>query len=131
MSTHSHDKSGWIGVDFDGTLAEYHGWTGPYDFGPPIPAMLIRVKDWLSQGIEVRIFTARVGPADPSLVAPDYPRDVVASLQAWCVEHIGVKLEITSTKDFAMWQLWDDRAVQVEKNTGLAYVHPHERISTP
>ena len=20
---------GWIGVDFDGTLAEYHGWKGP------------------------------------------------------------------------------------------------------
>jgi len=51
--------SGWIGVDFDCTLAEYHGWNGG-ELGPPIPAMVERVKAWLAEGREVRIFTARV-----------------------------------------------------------------------
>ena len=34
--------SGWIGVDLDGTLAEYHGWNGGA-IGEPVPAMLARV----------------------------------------------------------------------------------------
>ena len=47
---------GWIGVDLDGTLAEYHGWKGSEHIGSPLPAMLARVKTWLEQGIEVRVF---------------------------------------------------------------------------
>ena len=39
--------SGWIGVDLDGTLAHYDGWKGIEHVGPPIPAMLARVKYWL------------------------------------------------------------------------------------
>ena len=53
---------GWIGVDLDGTLAEYNGWQGPANIGAPIPAMVERVKAWLEEGRDVRIFTARVGP---------------------------------------------------------------------
>ncbi len=30
-------NSGWIGVDFDGTLATYDGWKGPSVLGEPIP----------------------------------------------------------------------------------------------
>lgn len=48
---------GWIGVDLDGTLAEYTGWHGPGHIGPPIPKMLDRVKNWLAEGVDVRIFT--------------------------------------------------------------------------
>lgn len=40
--------SGWIGVDLDGTLAEYHGW-GNGEIGDPVPAMLERVKKWLAE----------------------------------------------------------------------------------
>lgn len=47
-------------MDLDGTLAEYHGWNG--GIGKPIPGMVRRVKAWLAEGLEVRIFTARVSP---------------------------------------------------------------------
>jgi hypothetical protein len=101
--------SGWIGVDLDGTLAYYDGWRGAEHIGEPIPAMLKRVKDWLSDGIEVRIFTARA--FDPSQVP--YVHD-------WCVKNGLPRLAVTNVKDFAMRELWDDRCVQVLPNTGEA-----------
>jgi hypothetical protein len=51
---------GWIGVDLNGTLAEYHGWVNECHIGKPIPAMVERVRQWLDCGVDVRIFTARV-----------------------------------------------------------------------
>lgn len=33
---------GWIGVDLDGTLAEYHGWKGVDHIGPPVTLRLLR-----------------------------------------------------------------------------------------
>lgn len=104
--------NGWIGVDFDGTLAEYHGWAGPTDLGPPIPKMVERVKRWLAEGKDVRIFTARACPS-PGAAA------MVSAIQAWCEEHVGRALPVTCTKDFGMVELWDDRCVQVIPNTGL------------
>ena len=115
--------SGWIGVDLDGTLAYYHGWSEG-EIGPPIPAMVQRVKDWLSHGIEVRIFTARVGlsgdysaesrrSADSSFAAEQR-----ALIEKWCEDHIGARLPVTASKDFAMIELWDDRAIQVLPNSG-------------
>lgn len=99
--------SGWIGVDLDGTLAEYNGWLGPDHVGKPIPAMVDRVKAWLANGVAVRIFTARA--SDPSQVP---------YVQAWCLMHLGQVLPVTNQKDFAMVELWDDRCVQVIPNTG-------------
>jgi hypothetical protein len=103
--------NGWIGVDFDGTLAT--------DIGSiPIPAMVNRVKRWLSLGIEVRIVTARVAsnPVDEwDYLHIGKEKDF---LNAWCLEHIGATLPITAQKDYRMYQLWDDRAVQVIKDTG-------------
>ena len=98
--------SGWIGVDLDGTLAHYEGWNGG-EIGPPIGAMLFRVKKWIADGREVRIFTARAS-------APE----MVPAVQAWCAEHVGVVLPVTNVKDFAMVELWDDRAIRVPANTG-------------
>lgn len=43
-------QQGWIGVDLDGTLAHYDGWKGADHIGEPIPAMVERVKQWLSEG---------------------------------------------------------------------------------
>ena len=99
---------GWIGVDLDGTLAEYGGWQGPDHIGEPIERMLRRVKFWLFQGQEVRIFTARASV--PEQIPP---------VEAWCEKHLGQKLQVTNQKDFGMIELWDDRAVQVEFNTGI------------
>lgn len=60
--------NGWIAVDLDGTLAEYTTWQGVTHIGKPIPAMVDRIKMWLDEGIEVRIFTARMA-GDPVEVA--------------------------------------------------------------
>lgn len=110
--------SGWIGVDLDGTLAEYHGWKGERHIGKPIPAMVDRVKAWIDRGIEVRILTARASKAaiEEGL---EFDWDAsIAAIEKWCVEVFGIKIQITAEKDFHMIELWDDRAVSVEFNTG-------------
>ena len=114
--------SGWICVDFDGTLAEYNGWVGARHAGVPIPAMVERVKEWLAEGREVRVFTARVsGPSEDAIASRE-------TIVAWCNEHIGQELPITSKKDYAMVQLWDDRCVQVEPNTGKTAEEEIDRL---
>jgi hypothetical protein len=105
---------GWIGVDLDGTLAEYHGWVAADHIGPPIPAMVERVKAWLAEGRQVRIFTARVSD----------PAETIEPIKAWCREHLGRELPVTNVKDYGMVELWDDRAVTVEPNTGRVICHP-------
>lgn len=107
----------WIGVDLDGTLAIDDGWRGFGHVGEPIPAMVERVKEWLSEGIEVRIFTARYAAHYTGDEHGDAV-DVISPIQAWCELHIGQVLEITNAKDGGMVELWDDRAIQVITNTG-------------
>jgi hypothetical protein len=104
--------NGWIGVDLDGTLAEYHGWQGEEHIGRPLPMMVARVKLWLEAGEDVRIFTARVweGQGNRSRA-----RDAI---RIWCLEHLGRTLPVTCVKDWYMRELWDDRCVQVKTNTG-------------
>ena len=102
-------EDGWIGVDLDGTLAHYDTWPGPGIIGEPVPRMLGRVRAWLKQGREVRIMTARAGD----------PEEVVA-IQAWLEIKCQLpRLPVTNVKDYKMLELWDDRAVQVKKNTGM------------
>lgn len=97
----------WIGVDLDGTLAEYPSGEGLGIIGKPIPKMVGRVKAWLLAGREVRIFTARA-------TVPEQ----IPLVEGWCLKHLGVVLRVTSQKDFEMSVLWDDRCVQVKPNTG-------------
>lgn len=106
---------GWIGVDLDGTLAHYTHYQGPTHIGPPVPAMVERVKRWLAEGHDVRIFTARVA----CFAETDDPHAVFSIIEEWCIKHIGQELPITCIKDSRMWELWDDRAVQVIPNTGM------------
>lgn len=111
--------SGWIGVDLDGTLAAYDGWKGSDAIGSPVAPMVERVKRWLIEGREVRIFTARVTERSHNLDGS--VQDVTFVRQAieiWCKQHIGVVLPITNVKDFGMIELWDDRCVRVQANTG-------------
>lgn len=49
---------GWIGVDLDGTLAYYDGRKGAEHIGDPILRMMKIVKDWVDEGVPVKIFTA-------------------------------------------------------------------------
>lgn len=106
--------SGWIGVDLDGTLAEYTEWKGPLHIGKPIPKMVRRVKKWVAEGKDVRIFTARI--AVEGFTQAWY--EAVNAIHRWCNKHLGFELTITCKKDFEMIELWDDRAVQVIPNTG-------------
>lgn len=103
---------GWIGVDLDGTLAEYGVWEGPNVIGKPIPKMVSRVKSWLENGNSVAIFTARVSGTTKD-------SDVIKAIEDWCLEHIGQVLPITCQKDYGMIELWDDRCVQIIPNTGI------------
>lgn len=105
---------GWIGVDLDGTLANYDGFRGLDHIGAPVPAMLNRVKAWLKAGIEVRIFTAR---ASEGARAND-------PIQKWLNDNGLPWLQVTNVKDYNMFQLWDDRAVRVEMNTGAIIANP-------
>lgn len=111
MVSEAHIK-GWIGVDLDGTLAQYDGWRGIEHIGAPVPAMLARVKAWLAAGRNVKIFTARIfgRPAEQEIV--------VRVIGDWLVRHGLPTLDVTCIKDMAMVELWDDRCVQVEANTG-------------
>lgn len=108
-------SKGWLGVDLDGTLARYDEWRGEDHIGAPIPAMVRRVKRWLQDGKEVRIFTARVSTANRDMLQRN---KTIRLIKDWCILHIGQELEVTSDKDYGMIELYDDRAVQVEKNTG-------------
>lgn len=99
----------WIGVDLDGTLANYDHWRGSEHIGEPIAPMVERVKRWRNEGWEVRIFTARVCDGDDA---------TEQHIMQWSLDHLGEVLPVTNVKDYGMVELWDDRAVQVEQNTG-------------
>jgi len=114
---------GWIGVDLDGTLAVYRGWNDGA-IGEPVPFMVERVKRWLAEGQDVRIFTARVGVCDEysteslRTANEEFAHEQARLIGDWCETHIGTRLKVTAVKDFTMVELWDDRAVQVIPNTG-------------
>lgn len=114
---------GSILVDFDGTLAYYESGSDLTSLGKPIPEMVQRIKDWLVLGQEVKIFTARVAASGKLTPRGSFDSLEFASAQrlmieSWCIEHIGQKLEVTATKDFDAYQIWDDRAVRVKVNEG-------------
>ena len=114
----------WYGVDLDGTLAH---WTEDHPgmhldkIGDPLPMMQRRVKRWIKEGRIVKIFTARM--ADPETGAPRCGYDAADTAKVigdWCKEHLGKWLPATCVKDHWMVELWDDRVVQVDFNTGIA-----------
>lgn len=98
----------WIGFDLDGTIARYDGWVDMGVIGEPIPSMIALIRSYLEQGVEVRIVTARA--AD---------RIGINAVRNWTEAHIGQALTVTDRKDFEMVVLYDDRVIQVEKNTGV------------
>ena len=107
----------WIGVDLDGTLAENDRRITWDYIGPPVGAMLRRIKEWLRHDVPVRIFTARVSPI--ALAMNGCTREqIVEVIEQWCRKYIGVALPVTNEKDPYMCALWDDNAIQIESNTG-------------
>lgn len=131
---------GWIGVDLDGTMAHYEGWNGGR-IGLPVPEMIDRVKRLIDKGYEVRVFTARAYRWEMLKVSQEHgavqygwdnykPHNVLPErvqqawdedlkhVSEWVVKHVGMDLKITCIKDYRMIELYDDRARQVEPNTG-------------
>jgi hypothetical protein len=118
-------NNGWIGVDLDGTLAHYDGWVSEQHIGEPVPMMLARVRRWIDEGQDVRIFTARADGGDAAVAAGNAEgekmRDVqriIGIIQDWTEKHLGVRLPVTNRKDYGMVVLYDDRCVQIIPNTG-------------
>ena len=97
----------WHAIDFDGTLAEH---TGTKELGAPVAAMIDRVKGWLDKGETVKVFTARV--------ADDPGGEQAKAIADWIEKYIGTRLEVTCEKDPGMIDLWDDKAVGVERDIG-------------
>lgn len=102
-------------VDLDGTLAYYDQWRGHKHIGDPIPLMVHKVQEMLEEGKDVRIFTARASRKD----SPREHAETLYAIMSWCEKHIGRILPITYEKDFGTIAIYDDRAVQVEENTGV------------
>jgi hypothetical protein len=144
-----HKPGAWVAVDLDGTLAEHYGskgWQGYDHIGPPVPAMLQAVKDFLEDGIEVRIFTARAamhntlidaeGNQLPIEALEDHRTkhpvsyiDAVGPIEKWCEEHIGQRLTVTCKKDPGCVLILDDRAMQVIQNTGEVVVAQYDEVA--
>lgn len=109
-------RNGWIGVDLDGTLAEHV--RDMETIGKPVESMLARVKQWLTDGKRVRIFSAR-------FCFPDSQWDQKQKklLSSWCMEHglpSSLANSATATKDPQCIAIYDDRAVAIQRDTGFA-----------
>lgn len=113
MGTRSEPIAPWVGVDLDGTLAVYDEYVSHTHIGAPIPKMVDRVNEWLDNGVNVKIFTARAAEPDPKRKL-----EVLTAIAQWSLDVFGVALPVTCIKDYGMVQLWDDRCVQIIPNTG-------------
>jgi len=106
--------SEWVGFDLDGTLAtiEDREWDG--GIGEPVPQMIDLMRKYLGAGVEVRIVTARVAST-----VNEFERKLQKELvKKWCKKHVGEEIKVSAEKDPGMLLLYDDRAIQVVKNTG-------------
>jgi hypothetical protein len=124
MSTHK----GWIGIDLDRTLAEYHTERpyNPLKIGEPLWPMVNRISDWLSVGQDVKIFTARASGFDLDTAEGKAGLAlVVDAIQTWLEKACRLpRLEVTCIKDYRCIQIWDDIAVPMVPNTGYPAIRP-------
>jgi hypothetical protein len=111
-------KDSWIGFDLDGTIAtKYSGPFNPRIIGEPIPSMISLIQEYIREGKEVKIVTARVS-TDGTLISLYNAIIGQYIIQAWCKKHIGQTLDVISAKDFKMRLLYDDLAIQVKTDSG-------------
>lgn len=116
------DTNSWLGVGLDGVLAErteagIHG-----EIGPLIPDMKARVRDWVKyKRIKVKVLTPRC-----------FTEEGAAEVRAWLDAHGLDYVECTHAKDLHMVEFWDDYAVQVISNLGVAVgKSPHQLDVVP
>ena len=93
------EKGKTICLDFDGVLAEYHGWEGPHHHGLPLPSareFLERLRD---AGVTVVVLTSREGSEE---------------IKAWFKPHnLPMPSKVTNKKVPANAYV-DDRAVHFD-----------------
>lgn len=100
-----------IAIDLDGTLAHYDCWKGIDHIGCVIPEVANAMERAQKEGADVWIYTARVSdPAD----AEEAGKYIEEWLKANNFKYEG----ITAVKHKFFTEFWDDRAIQVIKNTG-------------
>ncbi len=134
----------WIAVDLDGTCFTYTEWVGWNVFGKPIKPMIDRMKQWVAEGRDVRIMTARVGLPLRDRYSESTSIDILprsrcrVTGQAFSdammikviqdlLEKNGLpRLQVQCYKDVDMIEQWDDRAVQVVPNTGQTLADEYE-----
>lgn len=110
-------KRQWVGFDLDGTLATYDKFISWDHIGEPITAMVDKVKELLGKGIKCKILTARASEESRSLNNITF-QQIERVIKDWCAKHIGQELEVVSEKGALMIAFYDDKAIQVEMNTG-------------
>ena len=111
----------WIAVDLDGTLATHPHAHNNFAIGKPIEKMVNRVIKWLAEGKEVKIMTARAHPANHKF------KQNLIDIRKFCMDNFGRVLDITCCKDYNMVELWDDRCVAVEMDTGELVQNQNEK----
>src|SRR5579859_751959 len=104
-------------VDLDGTLAMDLPRTDEFEIGPPVPEMVQRVKDWVTNGEEVWIFTARLSGTSDS-------ERMTSAIQDWLEANELPRLPVTNRKSGRIRVYYDDRAVAVVPNTGHTLNEP-------
>lgn len=100
-----------VAIDFDGVLADYHGWKEKDVLDPPAPGALKFVKRALAEGYRVVVHTTR------------RPSRIEGWLAVW-----GFPPEITVTNDKPMAMVYiDDRGFRFDGDWDAAF----DAIETP
>lgn len=107
-------SKGTIAVDFDRTLA--FRVDGMETLGKPIGRTLRRVKQYLKDGHDVEIFTARATS-----------HKEISRVQDWLEKHGLPRLPVTNIKKPYFTRIEDDLAVGVKPNHGELVTAPQAR----
>lgn len=98
---------GYYYIDLDKTLAFHKTEWGAKVIGKPLPKMVVKIKKLLRDGKKIKIFTARAGE-----------KKAIKEIQDWLKANRLPRFEITNIKGTDVIEIWDDRARQVDPNTG-------------
>jgi hypothetical protein len=116
-----YDFRPWIGFGLDGTTAFFGDYLGIEDIGHPIPPIIALIKEYLNNGVRVKIFTDRISHSDAEV-----NRRAEVIIKRWCLEHIGQELEVTNKIDFNTDCIYDTRVKEVITNTGVIVISNKE-----
>lgn len=108
----------WEGFDLDGTLAHWDRSLGILGIGEPLKVMASKARRAIAEGVDVRIFTARVAPESLEYYGLTLA-ETEAAIEAWCIKHLGRKIPITCRKDIGMRTVHDDASTEVIFNRGV------------